>query len=672
MKTNRNSRFCYALAALTAGLAAQAAETLIPGGTFDSSLEGWYWEDWSAPGSSISFDSTLNSPRGAAGSGSLRLRANFTDQTVDWQQAIYTKGMNLDASVYKQLTMDVKVDPTSIPRAGGDFGYIQAIVRDGGNWDWRQAGFVTLTGTEWRRIRFNVPAEVADTRALSLQLAQSEMLGPVTVNVDNIAWSDALIISAFDLGDMEGWGANWGTNPILTHNSEDATGQAGSGSLKVDAQYITDAQTWQQMVISKAFPAPVNMSGYTRIELDVKVDPASTIGRDNAFGWFEIKNPNGGANIGGGRTLGASATEWTHLAFDVPPTLATLDGLIIQLGSGSYLGPVAYSVDNITFIPRVGETPPPTLSIEKARTGGMSIIATGTGQYDRHNVRTLTTMVDEMSFIDKTTPMTYSFELLGHPSNPPYAGFQTHVFLVPGAAAAQNDSTPDWNAPTVIFLDLRAAENGAGGTAVFRYKVNVPGGNTGIYAAGLPSLTTTKLLGTWSIRVTDRVNFTITAPGGEVLEVTLPEALAAAFWTDEASGDASLAYYVGVQPNQLANIGQGIVLGSMSVKEGETPIVSSTFETGPLDPAQWTIAGPQNAVQFNTEAGFVVSWTLPDNGFTDWQYASRLTNPDWTPITFSTQPVTVGTKKQLLIPAAEMPSTPTGQFYLRMVKPAAP
>lgn len=675
MKTKRTFSYCFfAVAALAGSFGLRAAQTTIPNGTFDTeaAVTGWAAETWdgATPGTAV-FDGTLNSPLGQAGSGSMKLTANFAADGA-WQQAIFTKSYAAgDASGYKQLWMDVKVDPSSTPRAGGDYGYLQAIIRDGGNWDWRQAGFFRLTGTDWQRVRFTVPAQVTAVQALSLQLAESGHLGPVTVNVDNIQWSDSFVAGAFDMGSVEGWRADWGTTPVLSHSADDAGGLAGSGSLKVDANYFVAANNWQQAIVSKAFAGPVDMSGYTKIELDVKVDAGSTIGGNGNYGFFEVKNPNGGAAIGAGVNL--TSTEWTHLTYNIPPTLTTLSGLILQLGSGAYLGPVAYYVDNVTLIPRVGETPPPTLSIERARTGGLTLLTTGSGAFDRHNVRTLSSMADDLSFVDKTAPMTYSLELLSYPSNPPYAGFQMHVFLVPGAAAFQNDSTPDWNAPTLIFLDFRAAANGAGGTMTFRSKLNAPGGNTGIYAAGLPSLTTTKLLGTWTIAVADRKNFTITAPGGEILNTTISDELAAAFFTDEPSQDASLAYYVGVQPNNDANKGQGIVLGSLSVKEGETPIVSDVFTTGPLDPANWTIAGPADAVQFYNNPGFLVSWTLPDTGFTGWQYATQLTTPDWTDTTFTGTAVTLGgNKKQLLIPTSELPNPATGQLYLRMVKPPAP
>src|SRR5688500_11378008 len=87
------SRFAVLFAALallfSSSPSALAAETLPPNAGFDDSADGWAWESWSASGSSASHDPAQDS-EGLASSGSLRLDSNFSGETSDYQQAVYT------------------------------------------------------------------------------------------------------------------------------------------------------------------------------------------------------------------------------------------------------------------------------------------------------------------------------------------------------------------------------------------------------------------------------------------------------------------------------------------------------------------------------------------------------------------------------------------------------
>ncbi|MBI4323874.1 MAG: hypothetical protein HY674_01280, partial [Chloroflexi bacterium] len=135
----------------------QAGEAQIPHSNFDDSSIGWYWENWSRAGSTVGYDATRNAAGGGTPSGSLRLMGNFDPANTGWQEAVFTLNIpdvNAGAS-FSQISFDVKVDPNSTPRAEGDYGNIQVILRNGSNWDWKQQQpMAALTGTEWTRVTF--------------------------------------------------------------------------------------------------------------------------------------------------------------------------------------------------------------------------------------------------------------------------------------------------------------------------------------------------------------------------------------------------------------------------------------------------------------------------------------------------------------------------------------
>src|SRR3954470_20870473 len=110
------------------------------------------------------------------------------------------------------------------------------------------------------------------------------------------------VISSFD-ADAESWVAAWGTTPDVTFSPLDAAGLTTSGSLQVSAPYLIDSSSWQQMVINKPFASSLDMSQFTSINLDVKVDPASTPNGSGNYGYFEVKNPAGGAALATGVNL---------------------------------------------------------------------------------------------------------------------------------------------------------------------------------------------------------------------------------------------------------------------------------------------------------------------------------------------------------------------------------
>ena len=98
------------------------------------------------------------------------------------------------------------------------------------------------------------------------------------------------------------------------------------------------------------------------------------------------------------------------------------------------------------------------------------VMAPGGGNtYRRSMIRTLDSAQGDpyYSWLGQgDTPVTYSLTIASYPTDHYY--FQSQIFLVPNGG---NDTSVDYNAATVIALDIRNLPDGTA-TAVFRYKTN--------------------------------------------------------------------------------------------------------------------------------------------------------------------------------------------------------
>ena len=665
------------LAAAASSLSLQAGETLFPNSAFDTDSAGWYWENWSAAGSSAAFDSTKNSPvsGGVTTSGSLKLVNNFT-AAEGYQQAVYTVPLAAPQNFNNQvgwLSFDVRVDPASTPRADGDFGWLEVILRQGDGWTWVGLPGVRLNGNEWQRVSFQVPKEGVDSiRAVTVKLGENALAGPVTLNIDNIAYStnpDDVLITQFNNGiadePVPGWSwENWSVEGIATYDPLDVQGRSTSGSVKLLHNFAESANTYQQTVFTYVLPGgQVDAAKeYSHINLDVRVAPGSIPRASGDYGYWQVILRNGAGwdwldtSIDGANGIRLTDNEWHHLSFKVPTTAGAVHRLTFKTGENGMLGPVTLNIDNISWTRNTTPPPPPQLSLGRAQ-AGLSLVTTSADQYGRHNI--FTTDNTSYSFAGGTEPVSYSFTIDSFPDQATYPGFQAHIFLVPGNPGSA--SSPDWNEPTLIFVDIKA---GAGntGNATFRSKINQPGGNSQLYAAGLTTVNSATILGTWTVTVDPVANTaTMTAPDGTVSNPIDISALAAAF-------DGNLRVYFGAQPNAVGNKGQSIHVANAEIKRGNTTLLTDNFTGEALDP-QWTPNATAGGVQFiaGSEANWLVNWTLPDTNF-KLQAATSLTTPDWTDIDVSASTSTIGTTRQAVVPKAAPPAGDT--VFFRLLQPA--
>jgi len=660
-----------------------AGESLPDNASFDAGAPGWSWENWSAAGSTVSFDGTENSSirGGAANSGSLKLQNAFT-AAEGYQQAVFTLPLPAPVDFVGKIgsvSFDVKVADSSVPRADGDFGFLEVILRQGGNWDWVGLPGTRLLGNGWRRVTFPVPKGGVDSiRALTVKLGDNALAGPITLNIDNLAYAttpDDVPITGIDGGvegeTVTGWSwENWSVTGEATFSPMDVQGRSTSGSIKLAHNFESKPNDYQQTVFTYVLPGGRvdAATEYTHVNLDVKVDAASVARAGGDYGFFEVILRNGdgwdwmSTEINGASGIALQGNEWQHLSFKVAKTASAVHRLTFKVGQNGLLGPVILNIDNLTFTRNVAPPAPPTLSLSRSA-AGLSLVTTSSDQYGRHNLYTADDESDpgRYAFSGATEPVSYALTLGSFPDVAKYPGFQAHIFLVPGTPGTA--TSPDWNEPTLIFWDIKAGAGNAG-TATFRLKTEQPGGNSELYAAGAPVLNSTSVVGTWTITVNGRL-VTLKAPDGTVSSpIDLGDEVAALFAGD---GSPRLRAYFGVQPNADGNKGQGARISKIEIKRGNEVLLTDDFSGAELDTTRWTANAAAGGVLFVSpaDAGYLANWTLPDNGFV-LQSAGALSPTDWRNV--DVVPVTVGQQRQAVLPKSVLPAGP--QAFFRLYQPA--
>ena len=183
-----------AIAALVLSSApARAGEVLITRFDSPSDVNSWYWENWSSQGVLV-HDNELDAGGGSP-NGSLRLVNNFTNGPAAYQQCEFTLGLPATANaeqLYTHINLDVKVDPGSTPRAAGDYGTFEIVLRNGGGWAWNSRISVPLNGTGWTHVSAPVAAPADAVHHLTIKVGQNALLGPVIYNIDNITWTESV------------------------------------------------------------------------------------------------------------------------------------------------------------------------------------------------------------------------------------------------------------------------------------------------------------------------------------------------------------------------------------------------------------------------------------------------------------------------------------------------
>jgi hypothetical protein len=299
--------------------------------------------------------STNGSPGGA-----LRLAANYFTGAGTWEQAVILRTLTnaVKASDYETVSVNVKVDPSSMPTTGNQYGYFEIKYGSAGT----SFGGVNLTSTNWTKLTLAVPAGTPDINQILIQIGSGDFTGPVIYEIDNFSFNAPRVaINRFDdTTEADAWTPEWGTAVVLSFDPEDAGGGGtNSGSLKAVADYFTpESNGWEQMVFKhQNFDPAYAMADYAGIEVAVKVDPSSAPTPAGEYGYFELKYGSGGVAFGG---VNLSSTNWTTYSWPIAAGTPDLVELRIQNGNGSFQGPITFFIDNFVLIKKVGA---PVLSI---------------------------------------------------------------------------------------------------------------------------------------------------------------------------------------------------------------------------------------------------------------------------------------------------------------------
>jgi hypothetical protein len=182
---------------------------------------------------------------------------------------------------------------------------------------------------------------------------------------------------------------------------------------------------------------------------------------------------------------------------------------------------------------------------------------------------------------------------------------------------------------------------------------NGPVGTLGTISAPSP-------LGTWTVTFNKDTEITLTAPNGAVTNFVMPAVDAALFSRD-------ITFYAGVQPNQLAYIGQAAILSGVKISSGANTLLEDQFTTAPLNADRWAVsASNAGCVSLITRADpYWVSWTTPASGFV-LQTNSVVTLGTWGDSGLTD--TLIGAKKRVLMTGASLPGASQGFF--RLVKKA--
>jgi len=118
----------------------------------------------------------------------------------------------------------------------------------------------------------------------------------------------------------------------------------------------------------------------------------------------------------------------------------------------------------------------------------------------------------------------------------------------------------------------------------------------------------------------------------------------------------------GVQPNSVNRIGLSAVISEIKIVKGSTVVVDDKFQSATLNPDKWAVRALDASGVFPIppEVAYLVSWPLPDTGFT-LRAGPSVTGPWTTPFT----PQLVGVRRITQINQSALPSPKVGIFQLK-------
>lgn len=693
----------FVVAAIAAGLASATAQDFTVNAFQDEDDLFGVWDWWG--GASKEFVWDADDAGDDANSGSMKMTIGFDNTQEDNQYAIglslaggsaYNTGITATSSQYSKLVFDIRWNSDSTASledfntGPGDPAFFLGLATSEWGQTWLEG--VTLT-EEWQRVELAIPAGTPDFPGIIFKKwspgggDETGLSGTASISIDNIQLiesevepvpGETVLLNGFDddstaLGFWQWWGG--ALQEFFWVEDQDAAGNAESGAVRLSFEFdntLDDNQYSIGFSLSGngSYNADVVASSaeYTAVALDVKYDASSTISVDEF-------NDNGQGDRGFHMGFGVTpdwtqswisnapfvSEEWQRIVIPIDAATPDFAGLVFKKwqpqGDNGLSGVAAMWIDNISLIRREEKAPLPELSIEPAGPQGLRLVASASGQqYQRQSVVALG--AEETSWIDNPNPVTYIVQFADFPGAD-YPGFQGHIFLSPDS---NGGVSPDWNDPNVIFIQFGNDANGA--QCTFRYKVDEPNGNTMLFNAGtLGTHTAESIIGSWSISFENNTEITITAPDETSSTFSMPLADAEKF-----EPGSFMSAYFGIQPNQLANIGQSATISEITIIDGGTIALSDKFEmvdeTQGVSLDNWTVEANREALWvINSDAAYWVNWTLPAPNFELFTSKSLGSDDEWT-LAFPI-PAQIGAMRTVLMQGEDLPADDETYFRLQ-------
>lgn len=480
------------------------------------------------------------------------------------------------------------------------------------------------------------------------------------------------MIDTFDTGvPTQWWSTWWGNGSITWDPTQDADGDPNSGSAYIQADTIRGQNTY---VIARSFGGwawdngrPVNFTLFTNLQIWLKWDS------QNSSMPLSVFNSSGdrlgvmihpqSANWDGGRlvSLGTitvpeeASNRWVRINVPINPQLAGIEqatALVFKRWdpSDNLNHTIAFWIDNLELQAAVAPPPPPTVSVVPS-VGGLNLIASGAGQYQRQSIYT---RGDTYGWVGAPGPVTYSVTIKRRPEGG-WNGFQAHIFLAPtqdNLPWGTGDSAIDWNGTNIVFIQISGG-TGPGASARFMVKTNQGSGNSMLWGHGTLATVFSEVdEGTWQIIFQNNTDVTILTPSGTSTNFSIP-----AEWVPYFQGP--VAVHVGAQPNSFDNLGKSVVLSRVQITGVPSPL-DDDFSGGTLNDGLWGIAAenPGGVLVVPATARYWFRWTLPADPDAIVMARTNLTAGGWLELT-TAAPISVGGARQVLLTRDNLPDSST-------------
>jgi len=480
------------------------------------------------------------------------------------------------------------------------------------------------------------------------------------------------IIDTFDTGvPAQWWSTWWGNGSITFDPGQDAGGDPNSGAAYITADTIRGQHTY---LIARSFGGgawdnsrPVNFTLFTNLQIWLKWDsqnssmPLSVFNTSgDRLGVFihpQSANWEGRdlVSLGTITVPEEASNRWVRIDVPINPQLAGIEeatALVFKRWDpvANLNHTVAFWIDNLVLQAAVAPPPPPSVSVAPA-VGGLNLIASGAGQYQRQSIYT---RGDTYGWVGAPGPVTYAVTIKKRPEDG-WNGFQAHIFLAPtqdNLPWGVGDSAIDWNGTNIVFVQISGGA-GPGASARFMIKTNQGSGNSMLWGHGTLATVYSEIdEGTWQVVFNNNTDVSIITPSGTSTNFTIP-----AEWVQYFQGP--VAVHVGAQPNSFANLGKSVILSRVQITGVPSPL-DDTFSGSGLNSDVWGIAAenPAGVQVVPATARYCFRWTLPADPDAIVMAGTNLVAGGWQELAVGA-PISVGGARQVLLTTENLPTSPS-------------